>query len=99
VLDWPRKRAPSPIRNPRALSDSAPACYDERMESFGERITRIIIDLEMKRAGVIYIDTLEDRLADYHDGPEQDRFLADARVEGFRVKPYRKHAPSVAARH
>jgi hypothetical protein len=115
------------LRNRRAVSESAPACYNAAMqETWGERITRIIIDLEMKRAGVIYIDTLEDRLADYLDGPERERFLADASkisrepetelaaalymllpidcyielcVEGFRVKPYRTHAASVAARH
>jgi hypothetical protein len=61
------------------MSESVPACYNAAMqETCGERITRIIIDEEMKRAGVIYIDTLEDRLADYLDGPERERFLADA---------------------
>jgi hypothetical protein len=46
--------------------------------TFGERVTRIIIDEEMKRAGVIYIDGLADRLAAYLDALERERYLADA---------------------
>jgi hypothetical protein len=47
-------------------------------ETWGERVTRIIIDEEMKRADVIYIDGLADRLTAYLDAPERERYLADA---------------------
>ena len=47
-------------------------------EPWGERVTQIIIDEEMKRAGVIYVDGLVDRLAAYLDAPERERYLADA---------------------
>jgi hypothetical protein len=47
-------------------------------ETWGERVTRIIIDEEMKRAGVNYIDGLVDRLTAYLDAPERERYLADA---------------------
>ncbi len=42
------------------------------------RITRIIIDEETKRAGLVRIDGLADRLAAYLDAPERERYLADA---------------------
>jgi len=47
-------------------------------ETWGEHITQIIIDEEMKRAGIVRIDGLADRLAAYLDAPERERYLADA---------------------
>ncbi len=72
-------RATTPTRNRRTVSESALGCYDAFMrETWGERITRIIIDEEMKRAGQVAIDGLADRLAVYLDAPERERYLADA---------------------
>ena len=46
--------------------------------SFGERITRCIIEAETRRAGEVLFDGLADRLASYIDEEDRARFLADA---------------------
>lgn len=46
--------------------------------SFGERITRTIIEAETRRAGGVLFDELADRLAVFIDEQDRARFLADA---------------------